>query len=370
MKATHATASGFDYQRSSLQKVSRSFALTIPQLPGDLADVVGNAYLLCRIADTLEDDAELEYSTKRTLLDEFIQVLNKRRDAASFGANVVRALSPATPPDEIDLLANTPTVVGITFSFTAMQQQALVRCVDIMANGMPRFQQDSSLNGLADLGELDDYCYVVAGVVGEMLTTLFCEHSTQLGARREQMMGLARSFGQGLQMTNILKDIWADSRRGVCWLPRTSFTYLDSSLEQALADGDGGKLARGVDQLVGVAHYHLRQALEYTHYLPRRESGIRRFCLWSIGLAVLTLRNIHRQPDFTDSNQVKVSRRALQGVVLACNASVYSNSTQRVLFSLAARGLPLAGPDCVAASPVGKKVEPCLSQETSSSIPS
>ena len=36
-------------------------------------------------------------------------------------------------------------------------------------------------------------------------------------------MRLAVSFGQGLQMTNILKDIWDDRERGACWLPRDAF---------------------------------------------------------------------------------------------------------------------------------------------------
>ena len=45
------------YQEHALPGVSRTFALTIPELPGDLRRVVTNAYLLCRIADTIEDDA-------------------------------------------------------------------------------------------------------------------------------------------------------------------------------------------------------------------------------------------------------------------------------------------------------------------------
>ncbi|MBU3727604.1 MAG: phytoene synthase, partial [Polynucleobacter sp.] len=39
------------YQRSILESVSRTFALTIPLLPPNLEKVVGNTYLLCRIVD-------------------------------------------------------------------------------------------------------------------------------------------------------------------------------------------------------------------------------------------------------------------------------------------------------------------------------
>ncbi|HTT38021.1 MAG TPA: squalene/phytoene synthase family protein, partial [Burkholderiales bacterium] len=41
-----------EFQARMLAGVSRTFALTIPQLPQELARVVTNAYLLCRIVDT------------------------------------------------------------------------------------------------------------------------------------------------------------------------------------------------------------------------------------------------------------------------------------------------------------------------------
>ena len=42
-----------DFQSDMLEQVSRTFALTIPQLPPTLRRVVANAYLLCRIVDTI-----------------------------------------------------------------------------------------------------------------------------------------------------------------------------------------------------------------------------------------------------------------------------------------------------------------------------
>ena len=47
------------YQDRILPYVSRTFALTIPQLPPALRTAVTNAYLLCRIADTIEDEPAL-----------------------------------------------------------------------------------------------------------------------------------------------------------------------------------------------------------------------------------------------------------------------------------------------------------------------
>ncbi|MGH7690424.1 MAG: squalene/phytoene synthase family protein, partial [Gemmatimonadaceae bacterium] len=44
------------FSREILPSVSRTFALSIRVLPGQLGAAVNCAYLLCRIADTIEDD--------------------------------------------------------------------------------------------------------------------------------------------------------------------------------------------------------------------------------------------------------------------------------------------------------------------------
>ncbi|MDH3695165.1 MAG: phytoene synthase, partial [Gammaproteobacteria bacterium] len=100
--------------------------------------------------------------------------------------------------------------------------------------------------------------------------------------------------------------------------------------------------AKGIDHLVSIAHAHLRNALEYTLLIPRGESGLRRFCLWSIGLALLTLGRIHQNPIFSNSAQVKVARKTVRATVMVTSACSYSNSALRLLFNTAARGLPRA----------------------------
>ena len=92
-----------------------------------------------------------------------------------------------------------------------------------MAKGMGQFQLRGEKHGLQSLEDLDQYCYYVAGVVGQMLTRLFCLHSPEVAKHHDALMALAVSFGQGLQMTNILKDVWEDYQHGACWLPRKVF---------------------------------------------------------------------------------------------------------------------------------------------------
>jgi farnesyl-diphosphate farnesyltransferase len=210
-----------------------------------------------------------------------------------------------------------------------------------MASGMAQFQLSHDKHGLKNLHELDRYCYYVAGVVGEMLTTLFCLYSPRIAQQHDRLMRLAVSFGQGLQMTNILKDIWEDYANGACWLPREIFADDDFELREMARGENSVQFQRGIQRLVGVAHGHLKDALSYTLVIPRREIGIRNFCLWAIGLAVLTLRKINRHLDYSEGNQVKISRTSVKGTIVVSQLAVRHDHVLRLLFCAASLGLPL-----------------------------
>jgi farnesyl-diphosphate farnesyltransferase len=330
-----------DYQVNILPGVSRTFALTIPVLPGELSVVVTNAYLLCRLADTIEDDIGLSDLQKTDFHARFVRVVEGSEPAEPFAQELAPLLSERTLEDERDLVRNTAKVTRITHSFSAAERSALTQCVKIMCRGMPEFQRNRSASGLAALRNLDEYCYYVAGVVGEMLTELFLLHCPELVPNRERMMRLAVSFGQGLQMTNILKDIWDDRQTDTCWLPRAVFERHGFDLNSIEAAHGSPAFAAGMNELVGVAHAHLRNALEYSCLIPKAQPGIRKFCLWAIGLAVLTLRKIHNNPGFSSGDEVKVSRRTVKATVLTTNLALRSNRALKLVFDRAAAGLPL-----------------------------
>ena len=65
----HWSEADLAFQADMLQGVSRTFALTIPELPRPLDIIVGNAYLWCRVADTIEDEAGVDHGRRAGLLD-------------------------------------------------------------------------------------------------------------------------------------------------------------------------------------------------------------------------------------------------------------------------------------------------------------
>ena len=330
------------YQDKILPLVSRTFALTIPQLPDPLSGVVTNAYLLCRIADAIEDEASLATAAKTELHNRFMAVIDGEESADRFGREAHALLTESTIAPERDLVANTARVIHITDTFPAPQRKALRQCINTMCRGMPEFQHETKHHGLATLADMERYCYTVAGVVGEMLTDLFCDYSEAIAPHHNEMWARAGSFGQGLQMVNILKDVWEDLERGFCWLPRDVLDSVGYDLRELSPTHNRDAFAKALRSLIGIAHGHLRTALEYTLYVPPSEAGIRRFLLWSIGLAVLSLRKLHLNTNYVQSDQVKVSRRTVAGVVLSTRATVKSDIALRLLFNFAARGLPYA----------------------------
>src|ERR1700761_3941658 len=88
------------YQDQILPLVSRTFALTIPQLPPSLGGPVTSAYLLCRIADTIEDEPALSPAETLEFLQRFKAVVSAKADPLRLAADLSGRLSAQTSPAE------------------------------------------------------------------------------------------------------------------------------------------------------------------------------------------------------------------------------------------------------------------------------
>ena len=300
------------YQRSILESVSRTFALTIPLLPANLEKVVGNTYLLCRIVDTIEDAVCIDPKTKQVLSTLFVKTVLDSSYSEEFVKESLIALLNHPNHDEKDLIKNIPRVLRVLQSCDEKQRHAVAQCVQIMSEGMSYFHVRQNQVGLEDLKEFEKYCYVVAGVVGEMLTTVFALHSAAFAKAISGKESLAIAFGQALQMTNILKDSPEDRLRGVSWKPK------------------------GIDQteLLVIAHQKLEDSLRYIYCIPKSEPGIRQFCFLAFGLAVLTLRQIAKRHQFQESAEVKLTRAQVSRFYIFTKIAVHSNFLMGLFFRL------------------------------------
>lgn len=323
-----------------LPKVSRTFAVCIRLLPPELERPVLTAYLLCRVADTIEDTASLPSDVKETLLAAFRACL----DAAGPDADALRKAFPVPATAEERLTHDADAVLREFRRLTPEQQAAIRPSVQEMCSGMAEFARrrrhagGGPVTALATLEDLERYCYYVAGTVGHLLTELFRLHAASITpSRYRRLKDLATSFGLGLQLTNIIKDVSDDRRRGWAFVPRQLCQEAGIRPEE-LHDGRRREAAlRVMRVLIDRAKGHLCDALAYSTALPRRLHGIRLFCLTSLLFAVRTLRLAERDAGLLDpAHKVKITRRDVVRTVGIAKMVAPSNHLVRAYFRLLA----------------------------------
>ena len=124
------------FQREILPGVSRTFALTIRQLPAGLRQTVTIAYLLCRIADTIEDEASLTPQQVEQQQQRFLDAVRGELDPGEFARDAAALLTSSTLAAERELVANTPRVLSSYQELPKAVKTAMWRCIQRMSSGM------------------------------------------------------------------------------------------------------------------------------------------------------------------------------------------------------------------------------------------
>lgn len=290
-----------------LHAASRTFAVGIDLLPSPLRAEVETAYLLLRVSDYLEDNESMEAARKADLLEKWTAVL----EGGGLGP-FEAAMGPVTDATPDALVARHAGQVVDAYRGLRPDARAIVgRHVCDSSRGMARW----AVRGpdLADEADLDDYMHEVAGRVGWLLTELFALDVGSVARRREEMMALGREFGLGLQTVNVIRGLHADVERGWVYVPRS----FDGAAPPERLFGDARLQEQVLAQLVAKAARHLRAAERYILALPRREHGVRLFCLLPYLFAVRTLaasrgnREVFRgEVKMTRAEVVAITRRA------------------------------------------------------------
>jgi len=204
-----------------LEKTSRTFALSIPMLPEPTRRHVSIAYLLFRIADTFEDAALWPRAKRLVALDDLARLLETRGGEGAASARWL-ADAPVAHAGYLELLREAPAVMEAYWAVPATARAVLRRDLMRTVSGMAGFVRRGDVRGnlrLASMRELRDYCYVVAGIVGEMLTELFLLDAEALRPYASRLRRRSRFFGEALQLVNILKDANSDATEGRVYLP-------------------------------------------------------------------------------------------------------------------------------------------------------
>jgi len=173
--------------RNITQKSASNLALAFVLLPKDKRDGMSALYAFCREVDDVADE-------------ESVPVEERRQQLGAWREDIRRACANRDPEFAVnrELRAILRRHPGLTFELF----DDLIRGVEM----------DLDIKRYPTHGELEQYCYRVASVVGLLSIEIF-------GYTNPRAREYAIHLGKALQLTNILRDVKTDAERGRIYLP-------------------------------------------------------------------------------------------------------------------------------------------------------
>jgi phytoene synthase len=210
-----------EYCQQKAAQSGSSFYYSFLFLPPQRRRAITALYAFCREVDDVVDECA-DTGLARTKLAWWRQEL-ARLYAGEPQHPVARALAPAIEP------------FGIKHEYLAE-----------IVDGM---EMDLSQNRYLDFAALEQYCHRVAGVVGLLAASIF-------GYRDERTLAYAHTLGLAFQLTNIVRDVGEDSRKGRIYLPLSELQQFKVSVADILH-------ARQTDDFVRLMAFQIERAERY-----------------------------------------------------------------------------------------------------------
>jgi len=212
----------------AVQGVSRTFALTIDALDEPMSTHICLGYLLCRVADTVEEANHIPPGPQADLLRTYDAAIDPETntDIDVFRTAVDGWLPPREEQSDDWVVVDEAARIAAVFDGLPDDvQEAITPPVRELIDGMALFvERHADAGGLRinDGEELEEYCYYAAGTVGTLITNLLTRGDIAADTR-QQLYDTAVEFGLLLQLVNISKDVYrcrCDTatpwRRGAC----------------------------------------------------------------------------------------------------------------------------------------------------------
>ncbi|MFN4148667.1 MAG: presqualene diphosphate synthase HpnD [Rhodocyclaceae bacterium] len=176
-----------DYCAEKVKTSASSFAAGFQLLDARRRQALNALYAFCREVDDVVDECR-DPSVARAKLDWW------RHDLAKLEAGHNRPEHPVTQS------------LAQARKHFALPVARLLEIIDGMQMDLERLRYP-------DFAQLRLYCHRVAGVVGLLSAEIF-------GYRNRQTLEYAHALGLAFQLTNIIRDVGEDARRGRIYLPQ------------------------------------------------------------------------------------------------------------------------------------------------------
>jgi farnesyl-diphosphate farnesyltransferase len=303
-----------------LRLTSRTFFLSIRQLPGQAGNAMCLAYLLLRVSDYLEDNQIMSTEEKHAALKNWHQVIN--------GCENVKKMTSALPiEDNIDnpdwVAAKSASKILEALSTIPIElQDYIIHHVGDSTLGMARWVKRGPV--INDENDIDDYMHEVAGRVGYLSTEIFAWQYPPVRQKLSTLMPMARETGLGLQTVNIIRGMRKDYERGWIFVPESFCKKFDISRGALFDPQYQSQAMQVVDLLISKAQNHLDKAFEYIQILPPWLHRLRLACIWPMLFATRTLAVSHRNLAVL-LGDVKITRNEVRRIILDTSILGWSN---------------------------------------------
>lgn len=326
------TLSDVDFCYAVLNKVSRSFAVVIQQLPEQLRDPVCIFYLVLRGLDSVEDDMTLDNRVKVPMLLSFHDVLNEDGWCAQ---NI------GDGPDYRVLLAHFHKVIRV-YKSLAPQYQAVIKDITLkMGKGMAEFAVKPLGEGVETIDAYNLYCHYVAGLVGHGLSGLFAGSGLE-DPNLDKELHISNSMGLFLQKTNIIRDYLEDLQQQRTWWPKEIWGKYGQSLDQFGKYPTAHKSMACLNHMVTDALSHVPDVLDYLGRI--RDPKVFEFCAIPQVMAISTLALVYNNSNVY-TKVVKVRKGLSCRMMLeSCNLKQVNRWFHTALSDIEAR-VPLDDPN-------------------------
>ena len=188
-----------DYVQQRAASSGSSFYYAFLFLPPPRRQAITAFYAFCREVDDVVDDMK-DPGVAAAKLQWWQQEVRQAFDGRP-SHPALQALMPHTA----------------AFSITADHLQAVIEGCQI----------DLQQTRFLDYAGLQHYCHLVAGVVGEVAANIF-------GRTQPQTLQYAHRLGLAMQLTNIIRDVGDDARRGRIYLPMSELRQFDVKPQEIL----------------------------------------------------------------------------------------------------------------------------------------
>jgi farnesyl-diphosphate farnesyltransferase len=303
---------------SILASVSRSFYLSIRLLPRKLRDPVSLGYLLARASDTIADTIEVPID----LRTENLRLLARGIQGEALGDAIIDLSASLAPLQknkaERALIKSLQPCLDWLEQSEVLDREEVRSVLEQINRGqildLERFRNPKQVLALETAAELDEYTYLVAGSAGEFWTRLCFRHLPKFTAQSEdEMLGMAKRYGMGLQLINILRDAGDDLRAGRCYFPKEELAAAAMEPSQILREPERfqpiyrkwrEKAERGIEA-----------GLQYARAIRNRR--VRAATVLPALIGARTLALLHDAGATALRRHIKVPRRKVRAIIVS-----------------------------------------------------